>query len=122
MSDFILKIILIGSLGVIVYLIGRTVPRLGEEEASPKPVRNFLARLPVHKFDAALAGILEKSLRRLRVIILRVDNNVIGYLHRMKIKALDVGRRRNRKSIFTDMCADETHTTQGRDANDEVKS
>lgn len=87
MSDFIIEIILFSSLGVIIFLIGRAVPRLGEEEIkSEKKLSRFFKSLPIHEFDAALAGFLEKNLRKIRVLLLRVDNGMSGFLQKIKSK------------------------------------
>lgn len=84
MLDFILEIVLFLSLGTVIYIVGRAVPRLSEEEAGPKRLRQFFAALPIHKFDAALASVLEKNLRKTRVMLLRVDNGVSVFLEKIK--------------------------------------
>ncbi|HEY4524070.1 MAG TPA: hypothetical protein VJK04_04355 [Candidatus Paceibacterota bacterium] len=86
MSDFIIEIVLFSSLGTIIFLIGRAVPRLGEEEVKSKKLSQFFKSLPIHKFDAAFASFLEKSLRKIRVFFLRVDNGVSGFLQKIKTR------------------------------------
>jgi len=101
MSDFILQTVLFLSLGAMVFLIGRAIPRLGEE-AEPKKISRFFSNLPVHKFDAALAGFLEKNLRKTRVKLLRVDNAVSSFLQKIKSKGGISGVHEKKRSFFSD--------------------
>lgn len=100
MSDFILQTVLFLSLGAMVFLIGRAVPRLGEE-AEPKKISRFFSNLPIHKFDAALAGMLEKNLRKTRVVLLRVDNGVSGFLQKIKTGSGISGVHEKKRLFFS---------------------
>ena len=75
MLQFILTTILMASLGTMLYLVARSLPRVNEE-LSDKP--NFLARLSSseipEKIDAAFNGFLLKSLRKTKVVLMKVDN------------------------------------------------
>lgn len=81
-------------------MIGRAVPRLGEE-TEPKKISRFFSNLPIHKFDAALAGLLEKNLRKTRVILLRVDNGVSGVLQKIKLKGGISGVHEKKRLFFS---------------------
>ena len=83
MSDLILQLALFLSLGAIIFTFAKKAPELGEGEGGAPPGA-FLSRLPIHKYDARFASFAEKNLRRLRVVLLKVDNGVIGYLERIK--------------------------------------
>lgn len=84
-QDFILQLILFGSLGVIAYIVARAIPRLDDgENQDIKFVKSFMAYIPTHKLDLALASFLEKTLRKARVAVLRIDNSLMGYLGRVK--------------------------------------
>ncbi len=97
MYDFILQIILFGSLGTIVYLMARAVPRVtdaGEPMHDSGRFDRMLSRLPLKEIDGRLNGYLEKFLRRLKVLILRFNNSVDGKLdklRRMNVRAEDKG-------------------------------
>ena len=100
MSDFILQTVLFLSLGAMIFLIGRAVPRLGEE-AEPKKISRFFSNLPVHKFDVALAGFLEKNLRKTRVVLLRVDNSVSGFLKKVRSGSGISGVHEKKRHFFS---------------------
>ena len=95
MYDFLLQIILFGSLGVIVYLMARAVPRVLE---SGEPMHNagrfdrMLSKLPLREIDSRLNGYLEKFLRRIKVFIMRFNNLVDSKLNRL-LKMNDRGEK-----------------------------
>jgi len=73
------------SLGVVLYIVARALPRIEEvekesSEASPTP------RIVVYleQADEKLLVILEKALRRIRVVLLKLDNTVSQKLRRFK--------------------------------------
>ncbi len=74
------------SFGVVLLLTARSLPRVEEDPPGTKP--SFLDRwaaseLP-EKIDMALNSFLAKFLRKLRVALLRVDNNITGWLKKVK--------------------------------------
>jgi len=85
MVKFILQTVILISLGIILYLAARTLPRISEEDTSaastPQPHR-FTIHL--EKIDEWLKFFLEKFLRRMRVLIMKIDNIVSGWLNRFK--------------------------------------
>lgn len=87
MYNFILQISLMASLGVMVYLVGRAVPRVNDEVAEPSDkskIEKLISSLPLDRLDAAFSNFLEKFLRRLRLILLKLDNAVGGHLNKIK--------------------------------------
>lgn len=87
MYDFILQTILILSLTVITFLFARALPRVEEESAGPGHadlLDHWLGRLPLEKMDAFVNSLFSKSLRRLRVIVLKLDNLIHGWLQKVK--------------------------------------
>lgn len=87
MYDFILQLIMIGSLSVIVYLSARALPRLTNEGELPtlhEQVGGWLERLPLHHVDDRLNALLYKSLKHLRVIMMKIDNRLMRELTRVK--------------------------------------
>ncbi len=87
MYNLLLQIALFASLGAIVYLIARAVPRIPETSA-PAPGKDWfdrvLTRLPLHETDLWLNARFEKLLRRAKVIILKFDNLVAHLLKRVR--------------------------------------
>lgn len=80
---FIFTILLMLSLGTVLYLMVRALPRVAEE---PGTKENFLDRwakseIP-EKIDAAFNGFLVKFLRRVKVIALKFDNAVSAGLRK----------------------------------------
>jgi hypothetical protein len=81
---FVFTILLMGSLGVVLYLMVRALPRLAEE---PVEKESFLDRwahseIP-EKIDAAFNGFLLKFLRRVKIFALKFDNAVSSGLRKV---------------------------------------
>lgn len=87
MYNFILEIALMVSLGVMIYLIARAIPRVGDEfvESGGKSrLEEILNAVPLSKIDAATSNFIEKILRRIRLVLMRLDNTISGQLDRVK--------------------------------------
>ena len=87
MYDFILQLTFMGSLGTIVYLVARAVPRISDGEAHLTPHGKFdawLGSLPFEQVDAFLNTSLEKTLRKTKIGVLKVDNLLTTYLNKVK--------------------------------------
>ena len=87
MYDFILNLIFFGSLGIILFLLARALPRLTENGTESHPVGafdRFVSRLPLKEVDARLNGYVEKFLRKAKVFILRFDNSLNERLERLR--------------------------------------
>lgn len=88
MYDLILQLSVFLSLGAIIYLISRALPRVNDAEPPAKQPFSFFtwafANLPFEKMDIMSAGFLEKILRRFRVGILKVDNWLNFKINRVK--------------------------------------
>ena len=74
------------SLGIMLYLLGRALPRVAESEKSRlrDVIYDFSKKIPLEKIDFALNKIFEKILRRIKVGILKIDNLVSSYLGKVK--------------------------------------
>ncbi|MCX6703055.1 MAG: hypothetical protein NTW60_04350 [Candidatus Wolfebacteria bacterium] len=86
MYGFILQILMMSSLALMIYLVARAVPRVGDDIAG-SPANRFdklIAVIPLEKIDAAFGIFLEKFLRRTRLFLLKVDNIIGGYLNNLK--------------------------------------
>jgi hypothetical protein len=66
------------SLGVILYIAVRTLPRIEESAPTEKKsvMERWIASEVPGKLDAALNGFLVKFLRKLKVFLLKVDNSL----------------------------------------------
>ncbi len=66
------------SLGTMLYLVARSLPRVEEEEISGKP--GFIDKLSSseipEKLDAAFNSFIAKSLRKTKVVLLKIENFV----------------------------------------------
>lgn len=89
MLQFVVTNIFMVSLGVILYVAVRTLPRLDEAAAPEKKGawERWLASGVPEKVDKALNSFLAKFLRRLKVILLRADNAVTAQLKKVKPEA-----------------------------------
>ncbi len=87
MYDFFLQTSLFASLGVIIYLLARAVPRVnesGEMVHTHGRMDRILAKLPLEKIDARLRVIFEKTLRKTRIVTMKIDNAVHNRLTKLK--------------------------------------
>lgn len=88
MYDLILQLAVFFSLGAMIYLVSRALPRINDIEAETStPLArfdSFLAKLPLEKLDAVFGNFLEKALRRLRVGVLRIDNWLNNRINQVK--------------------------------------
>ncbi len=88
MIEFIFAIILMIGLGAITYMMAAALPRIEEKDETVKiKLLERLARSEIpEKIDIELNKFLEKFLRKFKVLMLRLDNNINLLLNRIKIK------------------------------------
>ena len=84
MQDLILQIALMGSLGVIVYLFAISVPRVGESEAKPNPVRIWISKFPLHHMDSFISEYKDKILRKTKIVVMKLENFINRNLNKDK--------------------------------------
>ncbi len=102
MYNFILQLIVMLSLGAIIYLIARAAPRVTEAESSLSKENYFdklMQKLPLEKADAFVSAYLEWFLRKLKIVILRLEN--IVEKHFRKLKPVEVSGVIEKPSIFS---------------------
>ncbi len=89
MLTFLLQMTMVVSLGFIVYLFGRVVPRVSDADIAKAREQSLFHWLVgyLEKVDEWLLSLLEKALRRTRVVILMIDNVVSEKLNRFKKEA-----------------------------------
>ncbi len=73
------------ALGVVLYLMARALPRVDDTETTSDKVPELHWFTPIlEKIDERLKRFLERSFRRLKVVILKLDNFVSGKLNKFK--------------------------------------
>ena len=80
MAQFILTNIFMVSVGVLLYFVIRTIPRIEPETGAPD-TKGFLERFVISKIpervDGAVNSFLFKFLKKFKIVLLKVDN-VVG--------------------------------------------
>ncbi len=89
MYIFILQIILMLSLGTMIYLIARAAPRVSDEtigEAGKQFTKfdKLFSFLRLEKIDPILHNFLEKLLRKIKLVLMKLDSIVNNYLNKVK--------------------------------------
>lgn len=87
MYNFVLQTIIMVSLGTIIYLIARAVPRVSETvkfEQRENYFDRIFKKLPIEKADAFVSMIMEKMLRKFKIVILRLDNLLTKHLQKLR--------------------------------------
>jgi hypothetical protein len=97
MIQFILMNALFISIGGIIYIILKTLPQI-EEVQSPKEsfLEKFIISELPHKIDAIFNFYLSKILRRLKILVLKLDNYLSEKLKNININ----GNSENKKIDF----------------------
>jgi len=85
------------SLGLIVFLVARTLPRISETETAknPEAKANWWSSFPFEKIDVKINAFTEKILRKIKLILMKMDNTVSRQLNKFK-KNGDNGNTGNR--------------------------
>lgn len=90
MLQFILTNILLLSIGVILYVTVRTLPRIEDNGTIEKKgiLERWIASEMPEKIDAAMNGFLFKFLKRLKIFLLKADNSVSARLKKIQPKSV----------------------------------
>ena len=89
MYDFILQIVAVFSGAVVIYVLSRALPRVAEsvnEIETPFLIRvdKWFKKLPLKKIDELFLVFLEKFLRKIRVLNLKVENAVNSGIDKLR--------------------------------------
>lgn len=88
MYSFLTNIIMLVSLAVMIYLLARALPRVSDADHNTvthtSAFDKLMDRLPMERLDTALSSFLEKFLRKLKLIVLKIDNVINNYLAQIK--------------------------------------
>ncbi len=105
MYDFTLQITAVLSGAMIVYLLSRAVHRVAEsvgvtEAPFISRVDRWLKKLPLHKFDEWVLGFLEKFLRKIRVLNLKIENSVNSSIGKLRHGQGVAKEEESKKDLF----------------------
>lgn len=84
MYDLILNLSLMIAFGAIVYVMALGIPRVGEIGVKPSRLRGWIDKLPLHHLDEAIRQSKDKILRRVKIIVMKVDNFISSHLNKDK--------------------------------------
>lgn len=107
MYSFILQILIMVFLGVMIYLAARKVPSIADtvEDDSAATgifmrIEKFLSTLPLEKTDFFFSQLLEKFLRKSRLMFMRLDNQMAKHLEKFKNKMAANGDSQKKLNLF----------------------
>ena|SRR3989344_2452307 len=104
MYNFILQIIIMFSLGVIIYLIARASPRVGDIEIIDESYHNkldrIISRLPLDEIDVVISSAVEKFLRKSRLFLMKWDNLLSNHLKKIKKTNGSGSNKEDKPSLF----------------------
>jgi hypothetical protein len=88
------------SLGTMIYIIARTVPRIGDEvsEEIIRPKTKFdrlFASSRFEKLDVIFNNFVEKLLRKVKLLLMKLDNFTTSYLDKVKKYKLGDNSQKN---------------------------
>jgi hypothetical protein len=86
------------SLGMIIYLMARAVPRVGDEISKPTvKFDRWFGSLRLEKLDVLLGNFLEKLLRKIKLFLMKLDNVTNNYLDKVKQTKLNGNGQKNKE-------------------------
>ncbi len=90
MLQFILTNILFLSIGTLLYLVARTLPRLTDSNGSSPDRQTIFERIVMsdipHKIDTALNNVIGKTFRKLKIALMRFDNYLTSRLKKFNME------------------------------------
>lgn len=84
MLAFLTQIVLMVSLGTVVYIVARALPRISDRESGTLASETHWLSDRLEKLDGRIKRIAEKSLRRSEVVLLKLENIVHAKLQKIK--------------------------------------
>lgn len=79
-----MEIVVMVSLGTILYLVVRTLPRIDDRETEAPVLKTHWAMTYLEKADRKLRFYWEKTLRRSGIVVLKLDNIINKKLGKLK--------------------------------------
>lgn len=86
MYDFIVHLVLVGSLAIMIYLLARALPRVVDEQGTVASgfFDRLVDRLPLQRIDLMLSEFFVKFLRKAKILVLKLDNTINNYLEHIR--------------------------------------
>lgn len=118
MYHFVLQILIMLSLGVLVYMAARKIPQISDtlpEENIGQPkgfwhqVELALGKLPLDKFDFVVSQFLEKNIRKMKLFLARLDNYLTHHLEQFKKVKQRAHRKQQKKFALFESVATSEH-------------
>lgn len=98
--EFVFLNILLIALGVLMYIVIRTLPRLDEQPAKKGIWERWITSEFPAKLDAIFHASYLRTLRRIKVLVLRADNSINKQLESIKMHTEEIaGSRADLDSI-----------------------
>ena len=91
MLNYLLELLIMVSMGLILYLVARALPRVSDLDTKPSrhiPVPHW-ATAYFERFDERALAVVEKVIRRFRLWVLKLDNALLGRLERFRRPAAE---------------------------------
>jgi hypothetical protein len=87
--NFLLQIIMMAALAAAVYIFSRAIPRIDDEAMAASPKEGLwwertMKRIPLNKIDDSFDNFMEKTLRKVKIVLMKADNLVTGKLKGLK--------------------------------------
>lgn len=85
--SFFLQLIMMVSLGAIVYIFASAVPRIEDEEEISRQHgfwERLVKKIPLDRIDNSFNLFLQKTFRHIKVFLMKMDNLVTSRLDRLK--------------------------------------
>jgi len=103
MYNFVLQLIVFTSLGIVVYLMARALPRVSDSETTRGPnwIDRLMKRVPTQEIDRGINVFLVKFLRKLKLVILKIDNFISHRLGKLSKKSsIPPEKKEEEKQLF----------------------
>ncbi len=87
MVEFIFSLILMLCLGAVLFITVRALPRIEEVSGgveTKSPLERWAHSELPERIDAAMNGFFVKFLRRMKIVVLRVDNSIASSLRKVQ--------------------------------------
>ena len=84
MFQFVVTNILMVSLGIVLYLVARALPRVDESIPTHGPLGRWVTSEIPERVDLALNSFLGKFLRRMKLFLLKIDNILTERIKKIK--------------------------------------
>ena len=96
MSLFILELVFFISFGVIVFLFVRKLPYVSDiPSGMPSPHKTFFRAEWIDKIDRKLIDLLSKWLRKMKLVVMRLDNYVSRHIEKIKQRHTSESNQQN---------------------------